>query len=129
MERVEIEAKDLSLIHLAEEKRGDYFLACEGAERLLFTENETNFEKIYGGKNQSPFVKDGINDFVVNDKKDAVNTAQTGTKAAAHYVFDIVPQASETIYLRLFNSASQIPNSQSAIRNPQSAFERFSFDD
>ena len=101
MEEIRIEAEDLSLIYLREEKRGEYFLACEAAERLLFTENETNFEKIYGSKNISPFVKDGIEDFVVNKKRNTVNPAQFGTKAAAHYVFDIAPQASKTIYLRL----------------------------
>jgi len=104
MEEIKIETENLSLIHLNEEKRGDYFFMCEGANQLLFTENETNFEKIYGGKNNSPFVKDGINDFVVSGKKDAVNPEQTGTKAAAHYVFDIAPQASKTIYLRLSNT-------------------------
>jgi hypothetical protein len=118
MEKVEIESKDLSLIHLSEEKRGDYFLMCEGAERLLFTENETNFEKIYGGKNNSPFVKDSINDFVIGSKKDAVNPAQIGTKAAAHYVFDIAPQASQTIYLRL---KSEPPASAGALNPPKSS--------
>ncbi len=52
-------------------------------------------------KTATPFVKDGIGDFVVNDNRSAVNPAQAGTKAAAHYIFDIAPQASETIYLRL----------------------------
>jgi hypothetical protein len=104
MEEVRIDTENLSLVHLSEEKRGDYFFVCEGAERLLFTENETNFEKIYGGKNNSSFVKDGIDDFVINNKKNAVNPKQTGTKAAAHYVFDIAPQSSETIYLRLSKS-------------------------
>jgi len=101
MEAVETKAENLSLIHLTEERYGDYFLMCAGAESLLFTENETNFEKLYGGKNESPAAKDGINDFVVEGKKDAVNPENFGTKAAAHYVFDIAPQASETIYLRL----------------------------
>ncbi len=121
MEKVEIESKDLSLIHLSEEKRGDYFLMCEGAERLLFTENETNFEKIYGGKNNSPFVKDSINDFVIGSKKDAVNPAQIGTKAAAHYVFDIAQQASQTIYLRL--SKSEPPAPTGRLNLPKSSGE------
>jgi hypothetical protein len=121
MERIEIESENLSLVHLNEEKRGDYYFACEGAERLLFTENETNFKKIYGSKNNSPFVKDGINDFVVNDDRDAVNPAQAGTKAAAHYVFDIAPQASKTIYLRL--SKSESPASASGLNLPKSSGE------
>jgi hypothetical protein len=67
----------------------------------LFTENETNFERLYKGENESAFAKDGINDFIVEGKTNAVNPAKVGTKAAAHYCFDIEPQASETIYLRL----------------------------
>lgn len=106
MKEVKIETANLSLIHLNEEKRGDYFFECEGAERILFTENETNFEKIYGGENNSPFVKDGIENFVVNDNRSAVNPAQSGTKAAAHYVFDIAPHGSKTIYLRLSKNDS-----------------------
>ncbi|HXH70265.1 MAG TPA: hypothetical protein VNI60_08045 [Pyrinomonadaceae bacterium] len=121
MEEIEIESESLSLIHLNEEKRGDYWLMCEGAERLLFTENETNFEKLYGGKNNSPFVKDSINDFVVDGKKDVVNSEQFGTKAAAHYVFDIAPQASETIYLRL--SKSEPPASAGGLNLPESSGE------
>ncbi len=113
MKEVKIEAQNLSAIHLREEKLGDYSLICEGASNLLFTENETNYEKINGGQNESPYAKDGINDFVVHNRETAVNPQQTGTKAAAHYVFNIAPQASETIYLRLFKSQSLInsPNS------------------
>jgi hypothetical protein len=110
LERARIEAQGLQAIHLTEEKRGDYFLICEGAERLLFCENETNYAALYAGKNDSAYAKDGINDFVVENKKDAVNPDERGTKAAAHYKFDIAPQASETIYLRLFrNQQPEIP--------------------
>jgi hypothetical protein len=101
MKEVEIEAENLMLIHLSEERRGDYFLICEGARRLLFCENETNFVKLYGGRNASPHTKDGINDFIVEGRMDAINSEKKGTKAAAHYVFDLEPQASKTIYLRL----------------------------
>ncbi len=112
MKEQEIAAENLSLIHLTEEMRGDYFLMCEGASQLLFTENETNFWKLYGGRNESPFAKDGINDFVVNGQERAVNPAQTGTKAAAHYIFNIAPQSSETIYLRLSSQQSAVSSQQ-----------------
>ena len=94
-------APNLSTIHFSEEKIGEYFLVCEGASNLLFTENETNFEKLYGGQNESKFAKDGINDYVVHNQTNAINPQQTGTKAAAHYVFNVAPHDSETIYLRL----------------------------
>ena len=132
LERAETTAKDLQAIHLTEEKRGDYFLVCEGANGLLFCENETNYAALYNGKNDSVYAKDGINDFVVNGKTESVNPAECGTKAAAHYRFDIAPQASETIYLRLFksnaergmqNAESKSKNENSAFRIPHSAFE------
>ena len=52
--------------------------------RLLFTENETNTQRIFGVPNRSPHVKDGINNYVVDGQKDAINPEQKGTKAAAH---------------------------------------------
>ena len=64
---------------------GDYFLHCEGNARLLFTENETNNERLFGSSNPTPYVKDGINNYVVAGREDAVNPNHTGTKAAAHY--------------------------------------------
>ena len=60
-------------------------LHCDARPPLLFTENETNNQRLFGTANASPYVKDGINDFVVSGKQDAVNPSQTGTKAAAHY--------------------------------------------
>jgi len=114
MRAVETEIESLSTIHLTEEKRGEYFFTCAGAEDLLFCENETNFAKLYNGKNESNFAKDGINDFVVVGKKDAVNRENFGTKAAAHYRFDIAPQSSETIYLRLSSEESHNEDTENA---------------
>src|SRR6201981_1491270 len=65
---------------------GDSIFSCEGNVPLLFTENETNHERLFlGQKNESPYVKDGINDYLVQGKHDAVNPGKRGTKAAAHY--------------------------------------------
>jgi hypothetical protein len=80
---------------------GDYFLYCEGRPSLLFTENETNNFRLFGSSNAGPYAKDGINDFVVAGRKDAVNPQQTGTKAAAHYVVDVPPDQTAIIRLRL----------------------------
>ena len=64
--------------------------ACEGDVPLLFTENETNNERLFPGqKNESPYVKDGINDCVVQGNQDAVNPGKQGTKAAAHYQLNV----------------------------------------
>jgi hypothetical protein len=77
------------------------YLYCEGSPGLLFTDNETNTERLFGTPNATPFVKDGINDFVVNGRTDAVNGRQTGTKAAAPYVVTVGPGESRTLRLRL----------------------------
>ena len=60
-----------------------HFYAESGAE-LLFCENETNSAALWGSRNASAFVKDGIGERVVNGRVDAVNPAGEGTKAAAH---------------------------------------------
>jgi hypothetical protein len=81
---------------------GEYTLHCEGDVPLLFTENETNNERLFpGSKSESPYVKDGINDCVVQGKQDAVNPKRQGTKVAAHYRMTIAPGGSATVRLRL----------------------------
>jgi hypothetical protein len=49
---------------------GTYTLACDGAPEVLFTENESNAERLWGIANRTPYVKDGINDAVVNGRAD-----------------------------------------------------------
>ena len=84
---------------------GERFLSCEGAAALLFTENETNTERLFQSPNRSPYVKDGINEYLVHGRRDAVNPAHTGTKAAAHYPLTVEPGASRTLRLRLSDGA------------------------
>jgi hypothetical protein len=64
---------------------GERYLYCEGDVPLLFTENETNNERIFGTPNLSPYVKDGINNYVVAGNQGAVNPTKAGTKSAAEY--------------------------------------------
>ena len=84
---------------------GDYTLACDAldghAPELLFTENETNLARLYGTPNPQPFVKDAFHSYVVGGVQAAVNPAQTGTKAAAHYRIALPPGGAQTIRLRL----------------------------
>ena len=108
MREIKNTARNLATIQITEAKLGDYFLTCENSSNLLFTENETNYRKLFGGVNDSPYAKDGINDYVVSGDEQAVNPHQTGTKAAAHYVFNIAPNSSETIYLRLSCAESAV---------------------
>ncbi len=90
---------------LFQESLPDMYLYCEGAASLLFTENETNHARLFGTPNAAPYVKDGINDFVVHGRTDAVNPAQTGTKAAPHYRLTVGAGETQTVRLRLTRSA------------------------
>ncbi|MBE9169654.1 glucosidase [Pleurocapsales cyanobacterium LEGE 06147] len=84
---------------------GQYFLYCTPCQNIapsfLFTENETNNQRLFGTENSSPYVKDGINNYVVNGQLDAINPERIGTKASAHYVLDIDAKVTQTIQLRL----------------------------
>ena len=80
---------------------GHRFLYCEGDVPLLFTENETNNERIFRTPNDGSYVKDGINDYIVLAKRDAVNPASQGTKASAHYPVSLEGGGIATVWLRL----------------------------
>jgi len=80
---------------------GKRYLYGHGAEELLFTENDTNIQRLYGAANLVAYVKDGINDYVVEGVTSAVNPERVGTKAAAHYRLTFGPGETRTIRLRL----------------------------
>ena len=82
------------------ETLGTFHLECDADVPLLFTENETNNQRIFGTPNASPYVKDGINDAIVGGNTAAVN-GSSGTKAAAHYDIEVGPKSETTIHLRL----------------------------
>ena len=85
---------------------GEFILSCEGDVPLLFTENETNHERLFPGqKNESPYVKDGINDCVVQGNQGAVNPGKQGTKVAAHYQVNVGAGQTKVIRLRLSKSS------------------------
>ena len=88
---------------------GSLLLHCDGNPQLLFTENDTNNERLFGTPNPTPYVKDGINNYVVSGREDAVNPDQTGTKAAAHYQLNVGAGETAIIRLRLSNAASRDP--------------------
>jgi hypothetical protein len=86
------------------ELRGD---ASEGAEpTLLFTDNETNYQRIFGVANHSPFVKDAFGEAIVRGRREAVNPDQTGTKTALHYFLDVPAGGTSVIRVRLAEIAN-----------------------
>jgi hypothetical protein len=80
---------------------GSWRLYCEGDVALLFTENETNSERLNGTANRTPYVKDGIDRHIVHGEAAAVNPQMRGTKAAAHYALEIGAGQSHVVRLRL----------------------------
>lgn len=101
-----IPAKDMSVIELEHEYYGMRRLWCDRQPTLLFTENETNVNRLYGDPRGPRHVKDSFHDYVVRGDTGAVNPAKVGSKAAAHYTLTLAPGASDTIHLRLTNDTS-----------------------
>jgi hypothetical protein len=88
-------------IHASDATLGDHVLHAEGADELLFTENETNRERLSGEPNVSPWVKDAFHAYVVGGGAAAVNPARVGTKAAARYRLEVPAGGSAVVRLRL----------------------------
>jgi hypothetical protein len=96
---------------LFKEKLGEYYLYCDRVVPLLFTENETNNERLFGSTNASPYVKDGINNYLVNGQQEAVNSTQIGTKVSPHYELTVDAGETQVLRLRLTKTApAQIGN-------------------
>lgn len=101
--------KDLSLVQADHPELGQRWFYCQNNPQnnsqntgsLLFTDNETNQQKIFGVSNLSPYVKDGIHDYVVSGIATAVNPDQIGTKMSPHYAFTIQPGETQRVKLRL----------------------------
>jgi len=77
------------------------WLLCADQPQLLFTENQTNYERIFNAKSPSPFVKDAFHEYLIHKNQAAVNPQQTGTKMAAYYPLTLGPGDSATLKLRL----------------------------
>ncbi len=95
-------------IRLDEPQYGTRWLAFGGSPDLLFTENETNTGRLYGAPDPPQYVKDSINDYIIHGRRDRVNPAQTGTKAAAHYRLTIQAGSTVTVRMRLADLLSAV---------------------
>jgi hypothetical protein len=93
------------VVKAVEPQLGERYFYCEGDAPLLFTENETNTQRIFGVPNRTPFVKDAINNHVVHGQAGVVNPDKKGTKLAAHYRITVGPGQSQVIRLRLCDRA------------------------
>ena len=94
-----------NVVELEVSSLGKRWLYCDDSPELLFTENDTNNERLFNASNASRYVKDGINDYIIHGRKEAVNPERIGTKAAANYELTIAAGESATVRLRLTNEA------------------------
>jgi hypothetical protein len=100
----------MSVVAASHRLLGEFILTCEGEVPLLFTDNSTNNERLFPGRpNSSPYVKDGINNCVVQGNQAAVNPEKQGTKVAAHYHFTVDAGQTRVIRLRLSNTPPHPP--------------------
>ena len=95
------EQRGIAAVRASHPELGEWVLSADASAQLLFCENETNNERLFGVANPSPYVKDGINEFVVNGVADAVNPERTGTKVAADHVLQMPAGDSASIRVRL----------------------------
>ena len=103
--RPRLEASDPNTILVSHPLLPPIEMFCDGSSELLFCDNETNTNRLYGTQANGSF-KDGINEAVVNGNASAVNPERHGTKAAAHYILDIRPSESRCVRVRLRPAAS-----------------------
>lgn len=98
-----------SIIEVYHRLVGRYKLYAENADEFLFCDNETNFEKLYNSPNPTHYTKDGINDYVINKSKEAINPNHIGTKASVKYD-NIIPANGKKVYrLRFTNKTPSSP--------------------
>ncbi|HVU33168.1 MAG TPA: hypothetical protein VHE61_07015 [Opitutaceae bacterium] len=99
---------------------GRFHLLMQAVDRApaaewLFTENESNVERLFHGTNVCPYVKDAFHAAVIEGKRDAVNPQRTGTKCAGHQLLTLPPGGEQVLRLRLFAEEERtIPSGHSA---------------
>lgn len=90
-----------AVIELSEPDLGHRWMIFEGSPDLLFCGNDTNTERLYGSGDPHGYPKDGIGDFLIHGRSDAIDPSQAGTKASGHYQADLGPGESRIFYMRL----------------------------
>ena len=94
---------DAKVAFASHQGNGSYFFYCDGVPAFLFTENETNNERIFHKPNATPYVKDAINNYLVHGLQGVINPEKYGTKMAAHYKTEIEAGQCRIVRLRLSN--------------------------
>jgi hypothetical protein len=100
---------EVMAVETQQEHLGRFFFYLEGAQELLFTENESNGAKLWGIGNRTPYVKDAFDQAVVRRSRGATNPAMRGTKVAGRYSVWLEPGQSTTVRLRYTDRAREGP--------------------
>jgi hypothetical protein len=101
--RPELSRLDSQTIVAREQSLGEFKLWLEEAPPLLFTENESNTERLWGWQGAEPYTKDAFHRYIINGEKDAVNPDETGTKACGVYRIDLPPGGDKVLQFRLYS--------------------------
>jgi hypothetical protein len=99
-EKPELYKDDDGVITINHKHVGKYYLFADGKPEVLFCENETNTQRLYNFP-KAGTSKDGINEYLINKSKEAVNHLPVGTKAAFNYLLNVPSGKSKTVQLRL----------------------------
>ncbi|MDQ2732147.1 MAG: glucosidase, partial [Armatimonadota bacterium] len=95
-------------LHLEHRYYGSRWFYADNVPEMLFTGNETNYERLNNAENSEPFLKDAFHEYIVGGKVHAINGAEQGTKAAAHYTFSIPSGGTASVRLRLTDSGDLV---------------------
>jgi hypothetical protein len=104
MQRLRLQSADI--VQAEHDNLGNYLFAFDGDAEVLFTENETNANRLWGAPNPTPCVKDAFHNYIVAGERDAVNGEQVGTKCAPHFKPTIQPGETAQLRLRLVSAAA-----------------------
>jgi len=99
-------AEGIGVVEASHFQLGRRWLYCEHPAEVLFVENETNSEKLFGTRNPAAYCKDGIQEYIVNGCDACVNPAKSGTKAAVLYMLELPPGQTQIYRLRLSDAAN-----------------------
>ncbi|MGN6295502.1 MAG: MGH1-like glycoside hydrolase domain-containing protein [Ginsengibacter sp.] len=100
---------DAGEVKIRGSKTGEYFFYFQKPGRVLFTENETNTQRLYNTSNKTPFVKDAFHDAVIANNFKIFEDKKSGTKFSPVYYFDVEAQSAVTIKMRLSKEPSDKP--------------------
>lgn len=104
-----LKATTNNTIEIHHQNLGEYQLYCENADDILVTDNESNKKRLFNVENTSKYVKDGINDYIIQGNEEAINPEKSGTKASAKYTLNVEAGETKIIRLRLVSTPNDAP--------------------